>query len=207
MHRSWLATAAVVLALGMAAAAQGGRPASPPGTSSTEIGGKYSTTGEPVYTGGKWLEITSGRPIKRGRDLWGSGADYGKRLNSGAPVWRAGANATTRLKTELPLVIGGKTLAAGEYSLFIDLKPGRWTLIVSSIPVQTTFDPKNTAAVWGSDGYRDMYDVARAEMSLGTLPVSIDQLTWNFADMEETGGKITLMWDRTIASVPFTVAR
>ncbi len=206
MHRLWL-VAVAVLALGVVATAQGGRIASPPGTSSTEFAGKYGTAGEPVYAGGKWIEITSGRPIKRGRDLWGAGADYGKRLNSGAPVWRAGANATTRLKTELPLVVGGKTVAAGEYSLFIDLKPNRWTLIVSSIPVQTNFDPKNTAAVWGSDGYKDTYDVARAEMTLGTLPVSIDQLTWNFADMSDAGGRITLMWDKTIASAPFTVAK
>ena len=30
------------------------------------------------YEGGKWIEITSGRPIKRGRDVFGSGANYGK---------------------------------------------------------------------------------------------------------------------------------
>ena len=42
----------------------------------------------PVYASGKWIEITSGQPIKHGRYLWGSGADYGKTLNSRAPVWR-----------------------------------------------------------------------------------------------------------------------
>jgi hypothetical protein len=113
--------------------AQGTRIASPPGMASTEIRGKYKGgSDEPEYEGGKWIEVTYGRPIKRGRDLWGSGADYGKMLNAGAPVWRAGANVTTRLKTELPLVIGGKTVAPGEYSVFIDLKPGNWTFIVSS---------------------------------------------------------------------------
>ena len=35
------------------------------------------------------------------------------------------------------------------YSLFIDLKPDHWTLIVSSWPQQTTYDPKNTQALWG----------------------------------------------------------
>ena len=76
----------------------------------------------PVYASGKWIEITSGQPIKHGRDLWGSGADYGKTLNSRAPVWRAGANMTTQLKTEVPLVINGKTVAPGTCTLFIDLK-------------------------------------------------------------------------------------
>ena len=37
----------------------------------------------PSYQGGKWIEITYGRPIKRGRDLWGPGANYGRTLNDG----------------------------------------------------------------------------------------------------------------------------
>ena len=113
--------------------AQGNRPASPAGASATQIGGKYVNISDgSVYQGGKWIEITYGRPIKRGRDLWGSGANYGKKLNDDAPVWRAGANVSTRLKSEVPLVINDKTVAPGEYSLFIDLKPDNWTFIVSS---------------------------------------------------------------------------
>ena len=185
-----------------------GRLASPPGVASTEIRGKYrGGSDEPVYEGGKWIEVTYGRPIKRARDLWGSGPDYGKMLNGGAPVWRAGANNSTRLKTELPLVIGGKNIAPGEYSLFIDLKPNNWTFIVSSWAAQTTYDPRNIAALWGSFGYTPAKDVARAPMALGTLPVAVDQLTWNFSDMSDAGGKLSLMWDKVIASVPFTVGR
>jgi hypothetical protein len=183
------------------------RMASPTGVASTEIRGKYRSGGEPVYEGGKWIEITYGRPIKRGRDLWGSGASYGEKLNDTAPVWRAGANVSTRLKTELPLVIGGKTVAPGEYSVFIDLKPNNWTLIVSSWAAQTTFDEKNTAALWGSYGYTPAKDVARAPMNLGQLPVSVDQLTWAFTDMSDASGKLTIMWDKVIASAPFTIGR
>jgi hypothetical protein len=52
------------------------------------------------YEGGKWIEITYGRPLKRGRNLWGSGVNYGKDASVGTPIWRAGANVTTRLATE-----------------------------------------------------------------------------------------------------------
>jgi Protein of unknown function (DUF2911) len=203
-------TAAAVIigtvALGAVVVAQS-RIASPAGIAATEIRGKYNSAPEPEYEGGQWIEVTYGRPIKRGRNLWGSGASYGEMLNAGAPVWRAGANVSTRLKTGLPLVIGGKTVAAGEYSLFIDLKPNSWTFIVSSWPAQTTYNPQNTAALWGSFGYTPARDIARAPMTLGTLPVSIDQLTWGFADMSDAGGRLTIMWDKTIASVGFTVAR
>src|SRR5262252_10857812 len=100
-----IATAAA-LALSAAVFAQGGRPASPAGSSATQVLGKYDTSGaEPVYKGGKWIEITYGRPIKRGRDIFaGAGDNYGKTANPDAPVWRAGANVSTQLKTEVPLV-------------------------------------------------------------------------------------------------------
>src|SRR5207247_1539790 len=78
------------------------RPASPAGDTSTVINGK-------------WIDITYGRPLKRGRDVFPAGADYAKITHTdGAPVWRAGANVTTRLKTEAPLVINSKTVPAGE---------------------------------------------------------------------------------------------
>src|SRR5256885_12784458 len=202
-----IATGVAALLLGATIVAQGGRPASPAGSAATEIGGKYDTSGaEPVYKGGKWIEITYGRPIKRGRDvLGGTGANYGKVANPDAPVWRAGANVSTQLKTEVPLVINGKTVAPGTYTMFIDLKPNNWTLIVSNWKAQTRYDPKNTAEIWGAYNYTPDKDVVRAPMTLATLPFAIEQLTWAFTDMTEAGGKIAIMWDKSVASVPFKV--
>jgi hypothetical protein len=205
MRTSVIAAAAAILVSSAMVLAQAGKPASPAGTAATEIGGKYVKGGEgSVYEGGKWIEISYGRPIKRGRDLWGSGATYGKTLNADAPVWRAGANVTTRLKSDVPLMIAGKQVPAGEYSVFIDLKPNHWTLIVSTWPRQTEYDPKNTQALFGAFGYTPDKDVLRAPMTLGTLPVSIDQLTWSFVDMTDSGGALAIMWDKVIATVPFT---
>jgi hypothetical protein len=210
MTRRLIATALAVVATGGVLFAQGGgRPASPAGSSATQVGGKYAKppgADEPVYQGGKWIEITYSRPIKRGRELWGSGPDYGKKLMAdGAVVWRAGANVSTRLKTEVPLVINGKTVPTGEYSVFIDLKPNNWTLILSSWPAQTRYDPNNKDALWGSFGYTPDKDVVRVPMTLSTLPMAVDQLTWNFADMTDAGGRLVIMWDKVSASVPFKV--
>jgi len=197
---------AVVVIAAVTLAAQGARQPSPNGTAATEIRGKYVNGSDgAVYQGGKWIEITYSRPIKRGRELWGSGANYGKNLNSGAPVWRAGANVSTRLKSELPLVINGKMVPAGEYSLFIDLKPNAWTLIVSRWAAQLREDPANKNALWGSFDYTADKDVVRAPMKLETLPHSVDQLTWEFLDMTDTGGSLAIEWDKTLASVPFTI--
>lgn len=183
------------------------RPASPRGTAATEIGGKYADAAEPLYEGGKWIEISYGRPIKRGRDLWGTGTSYGEMVKAGAPVWRAGADVSTRVKTEVPLVINNKTVAPGEYSLFIDLKPGSWTLIVSNWAAQTTYNPANREALWGAFGYTPAKDVVRAPMTLTTLPYSVDELTWMFTDMSDAGGKIAIMWDRQMAATAFKVGK
>ena len=104
-----------VLALGSYSDGQTQRPPSPAGSSAAQVGGMYKegrgalkeivdpkvrvlfATRGPIYEGGKWIEITSGRPLKRGRDLWGSGQGYGEALYAGAPIWRAGAQAAWRV--------------------------------------------------------------------------------------------------------------
>jgi hypothetical protein len=201
-HSMWRRTLTIGMTLVAAAtfaSAQGAsRPASPAGSSETQLG-----------KNGKWIEITYSRPIKRGRDVWGSGTSYGKDvlLQDDAKVWRAGANASTRLKTEVALQIGGKTVPAGEYSLFIDAKsPTEWTLIVSAWPAQQKYDPNNKEALWGSIGYTPDKDVVRVAMKIDKLPLSIDELTWNFADVTPAGGKLVLMWDTVVAAAPFAVS-
>jgi hypothetical protein len=208
-----LATSALVVAQG------GGRPMSPEGTAQTQVLGKWTkgerpafTLGRENYQGGKWIDITYGRPLQRGRDLFGSGENYGKAVNDvGAPgfppppVWRAGANASTRLKTEVPLMFGDKTVPAGEYSLFIDLKPTVWTLIVSSWAAQAKFDPQDKTALWGAYGYTPDKDVARIPMKVDVLPFAVDQLTWSFLDMTTDSGRMAIMWGKTMASAPFKV--
>lgn len=50
-------------------------------------------------------------------------------------------------------------------------------------------------------------DVVRAPMTLTTLPFSMEELTWAFTDMTESGGKIALMWDKDLAMVLFQVSK
>ena len=170
--------AAFVVTASLAALAQQppARPMSPEGSAQTQVLGKWSkgerpsfAVGRENYTGGRWIEITYGRPLQRGRDVFGSGANYGKALNDVGlppnlpppPVWRAGANVSTRLETEVPLVFGDKKVPAGEYSLFIDVNsPSQWTLIVSNWGAMTKFDPNNKTALWGAYNYTADKDVA-----------------------------------------------
>jgi hypothetical protein len=218
MNQTWIAVAGAVALAGTIVAAQSGqpKPLSPDGIASAQVLGKYTKPagrGAPAlggenYEGGKWIEILYGRPLKRGRDLWGSGATYGRASLVGAPIWRAGANVTTRLRTEVPLVIGGKPVPAGEYTMFVDLKENNWTLVISRFGALPQFDPTNANkdALWGAYNYTPDKDVVRVQMKLETLPHSTEELTWEFLDMTGTSGAMAIRWDKTMASVPFTVA-
>lgn len=194
--------------------AQGNRPLSPDGIASVHVQGQWVkseretfTMGGERYQGGKWIDITYGRPLLRGREAFaGTGADYGKATYAGAPVWRAGANVSTRLKTEVPLVIGGTTVPAGEYSVFIELtQPAEWTFIVSGWAAAPRFESKE--GLYGAFGYTPEKDVARAPMKVDTLPYKVEQLTWEFVEMAPNGGRMAILWDKTMASVPFTFGR
>jgi hypothetical protein len=187
-------------------------PASPRGSAATQIGGRWADPATPGgaarYTDGKWITVDYGRPILRGRtNIFGTAADYGKKVNDDAPVWRAGANQTTRLKTEVPLVIGGKTLPAGEYSLFVELTPTSWTLILSTEPFQQKYDANNKTETWGAYNYDPKFDVLRAPMTLAKGAASVDQFTIQFADVTAAGGKLMLLWEKDVAAVPFTMAK
>jgi hypothetical protein len=176
--------------------AQQGRPASPEGTASTQVGGR-------------WIDIVHGRPILRGRtNIFGSGANYGQTLFDGGTVWRAGANVSTRLRNQMPIEIGGKRVPAGELVMVIDLKNDKdWTLILTKQSYATTFDPQNTKDLYGAYNYRPDNDVARAPMTVERLPYSVDQLMWWFSDITPTGGTMRIAWERMTASVPFKIVQ
>lgn len=210
MKRLGFAVIAAVMVAGAMVSAQEQRPLSPAGIATAMVGGEWSKNerGNMVYQGGKWIEVTYSRPMLRQRaGIFGSGAEYGKTVLAGSPVWRLGANRTTRLKTDVPLVFGGQTLAAGEYSVFVDLKENAWTLIFSNWPAQVTYDAENKAALWGSYGYTADKDALRAPMTMSTNDVSVDQLTIEFVDVTKDAGKLQILWDKTIATVPFTVGK
>jgi hypothetical protein len=203
IRRIGIGVMAVALVASVAAAQD--RPLSPRGQASTHVGGSYNSEGQ--YSGGKWIDINYGRPILRGRtDMFGEGENYTTKIYAGAPIWRIGADVTTRINTEADLVFDGKTLPAGEYSMFADIGPDAWTLVVSNLGAKQSFREETPNAVWGGYGYTDAMDVLRAPMTVAEHPVSADQLIVTFTDMTQQGGNLTIWFDTKIATIPFRVA-
>ena len=192
MHRIKTTTLFFVVLLIGADYAYAQRPASPRGEASTQIGEA-------------WIIVDYGRPILRGRTgIFGSGEEYGTTVTGPAPVWRAGANKSTRLHTEVPLMIGGTEIPAGEYSLFVELDQGSWTLIISTHEAKESGRAPGDG-LWGSYNYTPDKDVVRAAMTVEDVGFSIDQFTISFFDVTETGGTLAMAWESTMATIPFTV--
>ncbi len=191
---------AVLVIAASAAFAQ--RPLSPRGEAAIQVGGEYEGR---RYAGGKWISIDYGRPILRGRTgIFGAGSEYGNGANAGAPVWRAGANKSTRLTTEVDLKFGDQSVPAGEYSMFVDLKEGDWTLILSTHAAKDGFREPGEG-LWGAYNYTPDKDVLRVSMDLSSMPVSYEQLTYAFVDVTAEGGTLALMWEKTLATASFSL--
>lgn len=72
------------------------------------------------------ISVAYGRPVARGRALFGA-------LVPWDTVWHPGADSATRLRVNHDIVVEGKTLKAGEYSLWlIPHQTAPWALIFSS---------------------------------------------------------------------------
>ena len=187
------------------------RQLSPSGSSSTQVKGKWVksntqtfTAGGDRYIDGKWIDITYGRPLLRGRDVFGSGDKY--LLVAGATIWRAGANVTTQLTSEVPLTFGGKKIEAGRpYDVFIDVKKDEWTFVLSTQTAQKAYDPNNKTDVYGPYNYVPDKDVVRTKMKVEKLPYTFEEMSWQFVDMTDHGGRLALLWDKVIATVDFDV--
>lgn len=207
VSRSLGAVAALVVSANLALDAQTipavKLPPSPQGQSAVQLGGHWekAASGQ-SYVDGKWVVVDYGRPLLRGRtDIFGTRAEYGKVVSDGEPVWRMGANDSTQFTTQAPLSIGGKTLKPGVYNAFAELKPGAWTLVLSTQPRQPRFDPNDKVLLFGSYNYDPKFDVLRAPMSVRTSDTRVEQLTIGFVNATATSATMQVMWETTVATI------
>lgn len=143
---------------------------------------------------GNRVTVTYGRPYTKNprtgeeRKIWGGLVPYGK-------PWRMGADEATTLITQQPIELGGKTVPAGAYTLYmVPEETGASQLAISTrlggwgIPVDTT------------------HDLARVDLKKEALDKPVHQFTIAVAK-GESGGVLKLMWEDTQFSVPFTVQK
>jgi hypothetical protein len=151
-----------------------------------------------VSVGGKKVSIEYGRPSLKGRAI--------KDLLAQLPedrVWRTGVDQVTTLTTEGDILVGGKKVPAGKYSVYVHApEPGDWSLLLNSdpgVPLKTIFagaPPAVADALWPRlDGYGKVKDkeVARAALRSGKAAAPTEQFQIALAPAG-AGATVTLSW-------------
>jgi|SRR6185437_3565726 len=75
--------------------------------------------------GSATITINYSSPAVKGRKIWGGLVPYDK-------VWRAGANEATIFETSKDIMVEGKSLKAGKYSLYAIPGEKEWVFIFNS---------------------------------------------------------------------------
>lgn len=168
-----LATLFIVFSANQALAQRGPAP-SPTVTVSQAIGNTEMTL---VYS----------RPSLDGRSL--------STLAPNGKVWRTGANANTKISFNKDVMIGGKKLAAGEYSMYTIPGDNEWTVII------------NNAKSWGTQ-YEESEDVLRFTAKATKTDKTVETfyiMMQNFDKNSKDKAMLELAWGNTSVMSPITV--
>ncbi|QQS47861.1 MAG: DUF2911 domain-containing protein [Acidobacteriota bacterium] len=139
---------------------------------------------------GKKISVDYGAPSMRGRKIFGELVPYGQ-------IWRMGANKATHLTTEADLILGGVSVPAGAYTLFILPSESGMKMIIN----------KQTGQ-WGIP-YKPEYEkteLSRVDMKVEKTKAPVEQMVISLASAGR-GGVLKLDWENTSASVAFSIKK
>lgn len=145
--------------------------------------------------GGDRVTITYGRPYTtkpgttEARKIWGGLVPYGE-------PWRMGADEATLLVTQQPIEMGGKTIPAGAYTLYMMPEENGASQLAISTRIGGWGIPVDTS-----------HDLTRVDLEKEALDKPVDQFTMAIARGPSGGGVLKMMWENTQFSVPFTVQK
>jgi hypothetical protein len=139
-----------------------------------------------ITIGGKKIHVAYYAPSAHGRKIMGGLVPYGD-------VWCTGANWATQIDTEADLDMGGLKMPKGSYSIWTLPTEKEWTLIINKQIGQFHLD------------YDQRKDFGRVKMNLKTLPSPVETFTIRLTQSGDNKGTLSLLWENTEASEPFTI--
>lgn len=135
------------------------------------------------------LEVAYSRPSLRGR-----GAPFGD-IVAFDDTWTGGANQATTLRTSKDILLGGVTVPAGRYSIWLEVsEAAEWRVMLHTdttlyhVPHQAIDSAQIVAS-------------ARRERGADVL----ETLAWRFDDVAWNGALLTLAWGRERVRIPLEV--
>ncbi len=130
---------------------------------------------------GNNMTISYGRPLKKGREIFGGLVPYGQ-------VWRTGADEATEITFDKPCVFNGVAIGSGTYTLFTIPGLKEWVIILNTDLHQ-----------WGAYGYDKVKDknAVKEQVSVTTMSDVVEQFTITIKN-----DFIVLEWDKTRVEIP-----
>ena len=136
------------------------------------------------------IEIEYSRPSMRGREVFGNLVPFGK-------VWRTGADNSTKISFDTDVIISGKTIQSGTYSIFSIPNKESWEIILYS-DVELWGVPRD----WSENKivFSSMFDVKKLKKSnpVETFTISFNDLTNNDVNM-------SISWENTSVDIKIEV--
>ena len=123
------------------------------------------------------VEINYSSPGVKGRKIWGDLVPYNE-------VWRTGANEATTIQFDNDVIIKGKLIPAGSYSLFTIPTEKDWTVILNKVYDQ-----------WGAFKYDKKEDFYRFKV----MPQSnnfVERLRFTFNYKEPYISEVVMEWEK-----------
>ena len=170
MQKRIIVPALLILFTTAAFAQMGGGKPSPSASAACDLGG------------GKAIKTDYSSPRMKGRKIFGGLVPFSE-------VWRTGANEATTFVTTADVVVGGKAVPAGSYTIFTVPAADKWTLIVN----------KKTGE-WGIPYKYESDELVRVEMRVSKLPSPVENFTIAY-DKSAGGCTLRLDWETTRAAV------
>ena len=133
------------------------------------------------------IEIEYSRPSMRGREVFGNLVPFGK-------VWRTGADNSTKISFDTDVIISGKTVQSGTYSIFSIPNKESWEIIFYS-DVELWGVPRD----WSDDRivFSSTYKVNKIN-TVETFTISFNDLTNNDVNMN-------ISWENTSVDIKIDV--
>ena len=129
------------------------------------------------------IEISYGRPVARGRELFGKLVPWNE-------VWHPGADSATRVSIDHDITVSGHPLKAGEYSLWLIARDGQpWTVIFNS-----------AARVFHRPYGREATEALRLDVTPETFS-HVESLTIDFPKVLSDDAILRIQWGTTAVSL------
>ncbi|MBE0393271.1 DUF2911 domain-containing protein [Flavobacterium sp. PL002] len=134
------------------------------------------------------VEIVYSRPSARGRAVFGNLVPFGK-------LWRTGANENTTISFSDDVLIDGKTLKKGKYSLYTIPNAQTWDVIFYK-----------TTDNWGTpEEFNEANVVLKTTVKETTLPTSAETFTLGINGIDTNFAYLEMYWENSFARLKFEV--